>query len=243
LFWWLPRAALLLFLLIGAGYLIGSSLNRGKYQLVLDEQGAALLQRGRFAPGGWNSFVPDGALDAWAPVAWPDQTVEAPLEGELVDLADTYLGFLRAKAAQHIEDDVVLDAMVAQERKLEAWYASRWDAASVPQAGEVKALRAARDSAREQAAAAVAAAVAAAAESARQAKLKSEAEEQARLEAELRASSQDRARNYAARRRFLIREAEVLLEGLPQDSGPEQARDRQAIERFIDSMNTAVEFR
>jgi len=242
LFWWLPRAALLLILLLGLGYLTLSSVNRGKYQLVLDGDGNAVLERGRFSTSGWNSFVPDGALEAWAPVPWPQQSVEAPLEGALVDLADTYLGFLRFQATKHLEDDVVLDVLAVQEEKLEDWYRTRWDAASVPQPGDVKAQRAARDHAREEVAAALAAAAEARLQEQLQAKLQAEVEEQARIEEELRESSMDRARSYAVRRRLLLREAEVLLEGLPQDGGPEQGRDREAVERFIDSMNTPVDF-
>ena len=244
-FWWLPRAALGVLLLFLAGYLITSTVNRGKYQLVLDDEGNAQLQRGQFAPSGWTPFVPDGAVEAWAPVRWPDNTVEAPLDGELVDLADTFLGFLRASASRNLEDDQVLDRLGAQEEKYESWYGERWDASEFPQAENVKEQRAARDNRRAEAAAAAEAAKAAAERqrAEQQAIRVAEAEEQARRAAELSASGADRVRNYATRRRQLIREAEAMLNELPEDMGSEQGRDRQAIEKFIDSMNTPVDFR
>ena len=238
-FWWLPRASLVLLVLVAAGYFITSTVNRGKYQLAVAEGGEAQLERGRFAPSGWVSFVPDGALEAWASVPWPVQTLEAPVEGELVDLADTYLGFLRTRAAQNLEDELILSAMEAQEQKFQAWYSGRWGAERIPQTESIQELRVRRDQLRAEAAEAEAERI----QRLEQVRLEAEAEELARRESELSAESSTRARNYAARRRLLIREAEAMLEELPATGGAEQARDRQAIEDFIDSMNTPVDFR
>lgn len=240
LFWWFPKAALLLLVLLGLGYLAIATVQHGKYQLVRSPDGNAGLERGRFALSGWAPFVPDGALEAWSPLAWPTESVASPLRGDLVDLADTYLGFLRSAAGAHIEDDARLDLLSAQEERFEAWYRDRWGADSVPQPGDVKAQRAARDIARRE----VVAASEAAAEEQRSAelaaKLQAEVEEQERLQREQ--SSFERARSYAVRRRLLLKEAEALLEGLPEGGGPEATRDRDAVERLIDSMNTPVGF-
>jgi hypothetical protein len=240
LFWWLPKAALLLVVLLGLGYLAIATVQHGKYQLVRSSEGNAGLERGRFALSGWAPFVPDGALEAWSPIAWPPGSVPSPLSGDLVDLANTYLGFLRSAASAHIEDDAQLDLLSAREERFEAWYRDRWGDDSVPQPGDVKALRTARDLARRE----VLAASEAAAEEQRRAELaakhQAEVEDRARLEQEQ--SSLDRARSYATRRRLLLKEAEALLEGLPEGGGPEATRDRDAVERLIDSMNTPVGF-
>ncbi len=236
LFWWLPKAALALLLVLGVGYVVASSVQHGKYQLVRGPDGYAHLERGRFALGGWAAFVPDGALEAWEPLPWPDQSVETPLAGDLVELADTYLGFLRSSASKHIEDDTRLKLLSLQEERLEAWYRDRWGADEVPQPGDVKAQWEARDMARREAATAERLRAEAEAE------LQAAAVEQARVDRAQEQSSLDRARSYAVRRRLLLKEAEALLEGLPEAGGPEAGRDRQAVERFIDSMNTPVAF-
>jgi hypothetical protein len=158
----------------------------------------------------------------------------------LVDLADTYLGFLRSAAGAHIDDDARLDLLSGQEERFEAWYRDRWGADSVPQPGDVKLQRAARDLARKEALAVAVAAAEAQRSADLAAKLQAEVDEQARLEQEQ--SSLDRARSYAVRRRLLLKQAEALLEGLPEGGGPEASRDREAVERLIDSMNTPVGF-
>lgn len=242
LLWWLPRAGLLLLLVFGSAYVAVAALQHGKYQLVHGPDGDAHLERGRFALSGWAPFVPDGALEAWAPLPWPEQSVEAPLAGELVDLADTYLGFLRSSASKHIEDDAKLDLLSAQEERLEAWYSDRWGADEVPQSRDVKAQRGARDLARRVEAAAVASVAAARLRAEQEAELQAAAAEQDRLDQAQEQSSLNRAHSYAVRRRLLLKEAEALLEGLPEAGGPEAGRDRQAVERFIDSMNTPVVF-
>jgi hypothetical protein len=214
-FWWLPRALLLLLVLVAAGYFIASTVNRGKYQLTVDQGGSAQLERGRFAPSGWVPFFPDGALEAWASVPWPEQTLEAPLQGELVDLADTYLGFLRTRAAQHLEDDAVLSALEAQEEKFEAWYMGRWGQERIPQTESVKEQRTRRDRLRVEATEAEAKRI----QREEQLRLEARAEEQARMESQLSEENINRARNYAARRRLLIREAEAMLQQLPSSGG------------------------
>ncbi len=242
LFWWLPKAALVLLLVFGLAYVVASSVHHGKYQLVRGPDGDAHLERGRFALGGWAPFVPDGALEAWAPLPWPEQSVEAPLAGDLVDLADTYLGFLRSSASKQIEDDAKVELLSVQEERLEAWYRDRWGADEVPQPGDVKAQRDARDQARRTVAEAEAAATAERLRAAAEAELQAAAAERVRADQAQERTSLDRARSYAVRRRLLLKEAEALLEGLPEAGGPEAGRDRQAVERFIDSMNTPVAF-
>lgn len=226
-FWWLPRALLMLFVLVALGLLTASTIHRGQVRLVKSDEGMAILERGRFYPSGWTPFVPDGSVEAWAPVLWPAQSVEPPLEGELRELADTYLGFVRSRAAQHPGDAGLVAAMEAQEDKLQAWYSERWAGELPPQPGTVRRQREEREAARE----------------AELRAAREQAEAQAR-EAERETVAEDalsRARTYAARRRGLLREAEDLLAGLPEEGSAEQSRDREAIEGFIESMDTPAE--
>ena len=67
--------------------------------------------------------------------------------------------------------------------------------------------------------------------------------ERARLAAELAEATAGDAKSYPARRRELLRDAEALLSSLPDDLGPEQLRDRAAVEQLIDALNTPVGFR
>jgi hypothetical protein len=148
-FWWLPRALMMGGVALALFLLIAATIHHGKFRLVLvEDESTALLQRGRFAPWGWEAFIPEGELDAWAPVAWPTETVEAPLKGELRVLAEDFLAFIRARAAEVREDQDLLGPLEAQEAAFEAWYQERWDE-EPPQTGSIASLRSEARTARE----------------------------------------------------------------------------------------------
>jgi len=249
-FWWLPRAAAIVLVGVSLILLATATLHHGNYRLVATEDASdAVLERGRFAPWGWEAFIPDGAVDAWTPIKWPVDGVEPPLEGELQQLTDTYLGFIRSEANARQADADVLLRLDQQEQALEAWYRTRWSGDDPPSSGAVGQLRASLDAearaaeeaeterlrlAREQesqeAAETAAAAAAELAEAQRRA-----AETEADFEIRMAA-----ARSFAAdRRRFLI-EAEEMLSRLPAaGSGTaDQERDLAAIEAFVTAMDT-----
>lgn len=243
-FWWLPRAALALVGLALILFVVASVYNHGRYQLIRDSSGAALLQRGAFSPSGWNAHLPDGAALAWAPIPWPADSVEPPMQGEVLDLAESFLGFLRAEAARNIEDDQRLAALEEQEEHFGNWFRSRFEGQDFPHEGSVRDLRAVRDRRRQEAAVeAQAEADRLAAAEASLAEEKAAEAERARLAAELAEATAGDAKSYPARRRELLRDAEALLSSLPEDLGPEQLRDRAAVEQLIDALNTPVGFR
>ncbi len=239
-FWWLPRVAAIALVTICVVLLTVATVHHGKYRLQRLEDGTVQLERGRFAPRGWGSYVPDGAVGAWSPVPWPHQAPDPPLRGELRDLSDTWLGMLRAHAEEVREDDGALGALAGQEDGFEAWYRGRWSEEPATE-GSVEQLRREQERLVADAAAAreqqqreedEAAARAAAAEELARA-------QHAVVDPEgAQADELSRARDYSADRRGLLGTAEQLLARLPPDGSPEQERDRAAIEAFIAAMDT-----
>ena len=265
-FWWLPRAVSMAAILLALILLAGATIHHGKYRLVSTEEGnTAVLERGRFRPWGWAPFIPDGALEAWAPVAWPE-SVESPLEGEVRVLADAFLGFIRSQAADSREDRAVLGRLEAQEAALETWYLSRWEGEEPPQDRSIASLRLAwqeearliqeqeeallreaeerrRQREADEAEAAAAALIEAEAASAGSDEQPNEAAPTpAPVEAPAPVTEVDlaRARVYASDRRAVLRGAEDLLARLPSPDrrSPQDRRDRQALQAFIEAMDT-----
>jgi len=247
--WWFPRAAAMLLVGVSLVLLGTASVHHGQYRLVLLEDGGAQLERGRFAPWGWESEIPDGALEAWAPVRWPAESVEAPLDGELRGLAETFLGFVRRQGREAAVGSEQLGRLEEQERELEVWYRERFSGDEPPAAGSLAERRAEleagaraaeaeaeerrRQEEEEVAAEAAASAAAELAEAQRRAR-----DAGAVAEEELR-----RARSFQAARRAVLRDAELLLEELQSEAEPslERDRDRAALEAFIESMDTPVQ--
>jgi len=241
---WLPRAAAIGLVGVCVVLLSAAALHHGEYRLVRLDDGTALLERGRFAPRGWEAAVPGGAVEAWAPIAWSGRAPAPPLRGELRDLAETWLGMIRDDAASLADGDLAaLDVLGEREQSFEAWYRTRWGEAP-PEVGAVPAIRASW-------AAAELAAEVAAAEQARIAEVRT-AEAAAAAAALARAQHDaadptgaasealERARTYSAERRALLREAEELLARLPPPStgSAEEQRDREALEGFVRRMDT-----
>lgn len=239
-FWWLPRAMAIALVSVCVVLLTVASVHHGKFRLQRLDDGTVQLERGRFAPRGWGSFVPDGALGAWAPVPWPAQAPEPPLRGELRDLADTWLGMLRAQAEATNGDTVALAELRAREDSFSAWYSSHWGE-EPPAEGSIGRLIQEQEQIVSEAAAA------------REEQRREETEAAARAAAvEEMAAAQRRivdpegvnadeiarARDYAADRRAVLRGAEELHERLPGGGTPEEQRDREAIEAFIEAMDT-----
>ena len=245
-FWWLPRALAMALVLVALGLLAAATVHHGKYRLVKSDDGMAVLERGRFYPRGWTTYVPDGAIEAWTPVLWPAQSVDPPMEGEFRDLADTYLGFVRTRVVEHPDDLELLALMEVQEESFEAWYRGRWSGEEPPAAGSLRAKRDAQAAeqaeALKQAEAQEATRLANEAAEVAAARAAEEAEaERARARRMLTEEEVlDQARSYAARRRGLLTDAEDLLATLPPAGTPEEARDRDAVESFIRSMDTPV---
>lgn len=142
LLWWLPRAAVLVGI-VGAIILLALSAGHRRQVQLAAVDGAAVLQRGALAPVGWTPWVPDGAVDAWAPVLWPEDGPAAPLDGELRLISDTFAGMLRRAARGAAGDVATLEALATQEEAFGVWYAGRFDGDGPPGAGEVAALLAA----------------------------------------------------------------------------------------------------
>ncbi len=256
-FWWLPRALAMGGVAIALLLLIGATIHHGKYRLAHYEEGdTAVLERGRFRPWGWAPFIPDGALDAWAPVAWPE-SVDSPLEGEVRVLADAFLGFVRSQAAASREDEDTLGHLEAQEAALEAWYLGRWDE-EPPQDRSIASLRSGwreearlaqeeeerllaeaeeRRRQREEEEALAAAAALAEAEAQVETGDSGEADEPVTPVTEVDLA---RARVYASDRRAVLRGAEELLARIPAAGSPADQRDRRALQAFIEAMDTPV---
>lgn len=247
-YWWLPRAVTLILVLLALFLAGGTALHHGDYRLAKREQdGAAILEKGRFRPWGWEATIPGGALDAWAPVAW-EESVEAPLEGGLRDLADVFHGFLRAAAVAARGNDSELARLEAQEAALGAWYRSRWPGREPSQACWIPALRAEwqQDPGRR------ASDGGPAAGPGRRAGGEEAAAPSTADPRRARAGSGDGpwssdprlelALAYASDRRAVLRDAEDLLASLPAtgQGTPDEERDRLAIESFIRTMDTPV---
>jgi hypothetical protein len=226
--------------------LAAAALHHGKYRLVRLDDGTAVLERGRFAPRGWEVHVPDGAVEAWTAIAWSESAPEPPLKGEVRDLSETWLGMIRAHAAALPEGQLErLDELGLREQSFEAWYRSRWGE-DPPDAGAVPRIRATWADAMQEAEAAAEeaaredevrlAAAAAAAEALARAQMQA-----ADPEGTAREALED-ARTWSADRRALLRQAEGLLDRLPPagEGTPEQDRDRAAIEGLVRRMDTPV---
>lgn len=242
---WLPRAAAIALVLVCVGLLVAAAVHHSQYRIVKQEDGTALLERGRFAPRGWESSAPDGAVEAWTAIPWAS-SAPSPLRGELRDLAETWLGMIRAEAASLSEGDLeTLDALGAREQSFEAWYRSRWSE-DPPAVGAVPAIRASWAEAELAAERAAAEEARLGADRAAEASAAAAAFARAQLDAAdpIGATSEalDRARTYAATRRALLREAEELLSRLPRSGtgSPEEERDRDAITSFVRRMDTPV---
>ncbi len=243
---WLPRAAAIALVLVCVGLLIAAAVHHGKYRLVRLDDGSAVLERGRFAPRGWEAAVPDGAVDVWTAIAWSESAPEPPLRGELRDLSETWVGMVRAEAAALPEGDLeALDALGVREQSFEAWYRARWGE-DPPGVGAVPAIRASWAEAEQ-------AAEAAAVEVERLAAIRAEeaaAAAAALAQAQFHAADPvgaaddalDRARTYSSDRRALLRQAEELMARLPAPGtgSPEDERDRAALEGFVQRMDTPV---
>lgn len=266
-FWWLPRTVAMVLIAAALILVIAATIHHGKYRLALYEEGdTAVLERGRFRPWGWAPFIPDGALESWAPVAWPE-SVDSPLEGEVRVLADAFLGFIRSQAAASKDDEDTLGQLEAQEAALETWYRGRWKDEDPPQDRSIATLRAAwREETRlaqedeerlleeaedrrrqREAEEAEAAAVALAEAEAEAAAVAEEAEADPVTSAPPPLSEVElaRARVYQSDRRSVLREAEELLARLPAPGRgrPTDERDRLALQAFILSMDTPVVLR
>ncbi len=241
-FWWLPRAAAILLVLVALILLTVATIHHGKYRLVRLDDGAASLERGRFAPRGWEAFAPDGGIEAWSGVQWHASAPEPPLHGELRDLAETWLGMIRAGAADISEGDFeALEQAESKEYAFEAWYQARYSA-TPPAVGSIGEVRASWALARAEAEA--------------EAEAQAQAEEEARVRAaeaaealaRAHADAADpdealtRARSYSAQRRALLGEVERLLRELPPAGAgsPEEERDRAALETLVRQMDTPV---
>ena len=265
-FWWLPRALSMAVILLALILLAGATLHHGKYRLARTDEGdMAVLERGRFRPWGWAPFIPDGALEAWAPVAWPE-SVETSLEGEVRVLADAFLGFIRSQAAESRDDRAVLGQLEAQEAALETWYLGRWKGQEPPQDNSIASLRAgwsdearlaeeeeerllreAEEHRREREAAEAEAAAAALAAAEAESEIDAALDQPSALPvAEPAAPVTEvelaRARVYASDRRAVLRGAEDLLGRLPSSKGGTglDERDRRALQAFIEAMDTPV---
>ncbi len=142
LLWWLPRAAVLVGI-VGAIIVLALSAGHRRQVRLAAVDGGAVLERGALAPAGWTPWVPDGAVDAWAPVVWPEDGPAAPLDGELRLISDTFAGMLRRSARDAAGEVEQLEPLAAQEEAFAVWYAGRFDGDGPPGSGEVAALLAA----------------------------------------------------------------------------------------------------
>jgi len=234
LFGWVPRAGAAAVLLIAVLMLASAWRHHDEYRLMPREAGAT-LERGVFAPWGWDPWTPNGAAAAWSPVPWALGDDAPPLEGDLGDLADVFADLLTQRVEASLGDPAALDPASAQVEAFAAWYGAEFGEEPEPILRARALQQAAVDQAKSEAEAVEAAA---------------EAEEEARrlaiLAQEAVATERERAvagqRAHNAARRSLLLRVEDFLAGLPPagEGSPQQEADRAAIETFVRTMDTPV---
>lgn len=234
LFGWVPRAGAGAVLLLAVLLLVFAWRHHDEYRLIPHEQGAT-LERGVFAPWGWDAWTPEGGAEAWAPVPWSLGEDAPGLEGELGDLADVFADLLTQRVEAVLGDDDAVAVASARVESFAAWYATKFGQEPEPTARARTLLKASVDQARS-AAETEAAAVAASDEAQRQEILSQE------VAATEREREVARVRSHNAGRRSLLLRVEEFLAGLPPagQGSPQEEADRVSIEIFVHAMDTPL---
>ena len=234
LFGWLPRAGAAGFLLLALALLFFAWRHHDDYRLI-PRDGGASLERGVFAPWGWDAWTPEASGAAWASVPWALGDDAPPLEGELGDLADVFADLLTEQVEASLGDPAALAAATTQLEAFAAWYSSEFGHDPEPAARARALLQAGVETQRSHEEAARAAEEAEA-EARKQAVL---ADEAAATEAERELA---RVRAHSASRRSLLIRVEEFLDGLPPagEGTLQEEADRAALETFVRTMDTPL---
>jgi hypothetical protein len=209
--------------------------HHGHYRLIPREDGAT-LERGVFAPWGWDPWVPKGAQAAWSAVPWSLGDDAPPLQGELGDLADVFADLLTMRVEATLGDSKQLAGASTQVEVFAAWYFAEFGQEPEPTARARTLVQTGIETRRSKEEAHA---------------LAAEAEEEARRLAiiALEEVASDRERTLArvrahnaARRSLLIRVEDFLAGLSPAGEGSIQEElDRAAIETFVHTMDTRLQ--
>ena len=115
LFGWSPKRSAVVVLVVALGLLVSAWSHHHDYRLAPHESGAT-LERGVFAPWGWDEWVPEGGESAWIPVPWSLGDDAPPLEGELGDLADVFADLLTEQAEVLGDPEAVSESSLGSRR-------------------------------------------------------------------------------------------------------------------------------